>query len=505
MAIIRPSIFISYKRDLDPDQALARAIYTELSKEFDPFLDQTLPIGSKWAECINEQLHKSDYLIILLSQNSVQSEMVLGEVERAVQIARERDGRPSILPIRVAFKDPLDYPLSAYLNPINWVYWGTPLDTPRLLDDLHRAIDQGGLSKPSVNVDLLSSPKGKAPYAAAQPLHLELPEGTMDGESHYYIRRLADDVALDTISLQGVTLTIKAPRQMGKSSLLIRTLAKAASQEKRVVFLDFQLFDSMALDNADIFFRQFSSWISDALEIQDEVAKYWETPLGNSQRCTRYMLRKILGDAATPLVLGMDEVDRIFNCNFRSDFFSMLRSWHNSRASSQAWKMLDLVLVTSTEPYQLIEDLNQSPFNVGQVIELTDFNAEQIRHLNKMHENPLTPQQETELMSLLSGHPYLTRRALYLIAEGRYTASELFDRAADDRGPFGDHLRYHLFRLHEKTSLIQGLRQVIRSGTCEDELVFFRLRGAGLVKREGRIVTMRCPLYASYFREHLHV
>ena len=92
----------------------------------------------------------------------------------------------------------------------------------------------------------------------------------------------------------------------------------------------------------------------------------------------------------------MDEVESVFDSDFRSDFFSMLRSWHNNRAMTPIWKQLDLVLVTSTEPYQLIENLNQSPFNVGQVIELTDFPAEQVEDLNDRHGRPSEPASQVQ-------------------------------------------------------------------------------------------------------------
>ena len=205
------------------------------------------------------------------------------------------------------------------------------------------------------------------------------------------------------------------------------------------------------------------------------------------------------------MVLAMDEVESIFNTDFRSDFFGMLRSWHNSRRAGSIWKQLDLALVTSTEPYQLIEDLNQSPFNVGEVIELTDFTPEQVEGLNRRHGSPLGHGQSDQLMLLLNGHPYLVRRVLYLVASGRISSDELFSQATEDRGPFGDHLRYHLFRIHDIEDLIQGMRQVIRHNTCRDEMIFFRLRGAGLVRREGRAVLPRCQLYADFFRERLNV
>ncbi len=196
--------------------------------------------------------------------------------------------------------------------------------------------------------------------------------------------RKEDAPALETIARQGVTITIKGPRQMGKSSLLIRTAAAATAAGKRVAFLDFQLFDRAALANADRFFRQFCAWLADTLELDDRGDEYWSAPLGNSQRCTRYVGRYILKELDSPLVLAMDEVESIFDTDFRSDFFGMLRSWHNSRATTPIWKRLDLALVTSTEPYQLIENLNQSPFNVGQVVELVDFSAEQVADLNRL-------------------------------------------------------------------------------------------------------------------------
>ena len=94
---------------------------------------------------------------------------------------------------------------------------------------------------------------------------------------------------------------------------------------------------------------------------------------------------------------------------------------------------------------------------------------------------------------------------VYMVAKQRLTIDELFNKATDDNGPFGDHLRHHSFRLHGQPELIQGLRQVIHQNTCPDERVFFRLRGAGLVRRPagGGAVLPRCQLYANYFRERL--
>ena len=505
----RARVFVSYKRKSDPDEKTALQVYEALRRQHDVFIDQAMPVGTRWAERIEAELRRSDFLITFLSAHSVLSEMVQGEIETAHRLSKEQSGRPCILPVRLAYREQFCYPLSAYLNSINWAYWETPSDTERLIEELMRAIagNQLAIGSDQCKTELIqvSQPSDfPQPLPQAQPLSLEMPEGTMDTQSQFYVARSSDNVAQTAIARQGVTITIKGPRQMGKSSLLNRTITAATEAGKRVVFLDFQLVDKASLTNADLFFRQFCSWVTDELELEDRVDEYWNTPLGNSQRCTRYVSRYLLKQVGGPLLLAMDEVESIFDTDFRSDFFSMLRSWHNNRATVPAWKQLDLALVTSTEPYQLIDNLNQSPFNVGEVIELSDFAPDQVTELNSRHRAPFNSSEQQKLLALLGGHPYLVRRALYLVASQRTSVSELFDHATDDRGPFGDHLRYHLFRMHDKQELVEGLRRVINSNTCEDEHVFFRLRGAGLVRRDGRAVVPRCQLYADYFREHLH-
>jgi hypothetical protein len=510
---IKRRVFISYKRKAEPDQSFAIEIYNVLRQMHEVFIDQTMLVGSQWVAHIMEELHRTDFLITLLSERSVNSEMVQEEIRIAHNLAEHQRGSPVILPVRLAYSEPFPYPLSEYLNSIHWAFWQGPEDTPRLIGELKRATagsvlpigDEEAKAKIIRPSPLQQLPP---PFIQAQPVipaKIESPEGTMDPQSKYYVERPGDWVARSAIQRQGETITIKAPRQMGKSSLLLRIMEQATKMNKRVVFFDFQQFDKSALRQADSFFRQFCSWLTYKLIMQDRVDTYWKIPLGNIQRCTSYVEEYVLKELNDRLVLAMDEVETLFDTDFRSDFFGMLRSWHNSRREGSIWKKLDLVLVTSTEPYQFVDNLNQSPFNVGEVIALTDFTLEHIADLNRRHGSPLTPQEEQHLLHLLGGQPYLVRRALYLVASKRMTAAELFAHATDDRGPFGDHLRNHLFRLHGRKELIEGLLQVIHQGTCQDDHVFFRLYGAGLVRKgESRAVLPRCQLYADYFREQLH-
>ncbi len=508
-------VFISYKRNAQPDAALALQLVEALSHNHQVFIDQQMAVGVRWRDRIAQEIRQADAMVVLLSEMSVQSEMVELEVKLA-QEGAANVGKPTVLPVRVQYREPFQYPLSVYLDPINWAFWEGPEDTSRLLGELQAALRGGDLPvataqakqallQPTATSTIPSPTPSAQPQtqAACNPATLEQPEGTMDPESVFYVERPVDAVALETIAQSGVTLTIKGPRQMGKSSLLLRTIEAARDAGKQVVFLDFQLFDQAALQDADTFYRQFCYCLTDELNLDDEVEQYWARPLGNPQRCTRYVERHILKQIQEPIVLAMDEVERMFDTPFRNDFFSMLRSWHNQRAMKPLWKRLDLALVTSTEPYQLIADLNQSPFNVGQVLRLEDFSPEQVVALNLAHGEPFGAGEVQKLIGLLNGHPYLTRRALYLVASGRLGPGELFATAADERGPFGDHLRYHLFRMYDQRELVEGFLEVLKRRDCENERVFFRLNGAGIVMRQGHDVVPRCQLYAEFFGDHL--
>ena len=73
-------VFISYKRNVEPDEPVALALYEALSAQHEVFIDQAMLVGTRWATQIEAELSQTDALIVLLSANSVGSEMVLQEV-----------------------------------------------------------------------------------------------------------------------------------------------------------------------------------------------------------------------------------------------------------------------------------------------------------------------------------------------------------------------------------------------------------------------------------------
>lgn len=507
----RARIFLSYKR-VEPDESVARRLYLELSQSHDVFFDQAIPIGKDWVRSIEENLEQADFLILLISAASVDSHMLWREIEHARSLAKSRGGKPAILPVRMGYSGALPYPLGAYLDRIQYAYWEGYDDTPRLIEDLLNAISSGevevtGRMQLAEAAQLYSreSPLSLPPPNSVRPLRLEAPGAPVDPQSAFYVARAADSIALDAINRVGTTIIIKGPRRMGKSSLLIRIVEAAERANKRVAFLDFQLMEHKVLQNPELFFRVFCQLITESLDLEDQTERFWDSHLSRAQCCTRYLSKYVLVKLSQPLVLAMDEVDLLLNSDFRRDFFAMLRVWHNSRAhpGRKEWKNVDLVLAASSEPYQFIDSLKESPFNVGQVLQLGDFTREQVIDLNQRHGSPLHPSELRQLIDLVGGHPYLVRKALYLLASGELTFYELFSQSINDNGPFDDHLRLQLWKLHGDKELARGLLEVISQHTCSDERVFFRLHGEGLVRRDGRTVLPSCRLYGDYFKERL--
>lgn len=504
MGMVSKKIFISYKRNTEFDQPLAQRVHAVLAGQgHQVFIDQGMAVGENWVKRIQAEVAAADFLVLFLSEQSVQSQMVVEEVRMAVE-QRQRSGhQPAILPVRVAFEGALPYDLGAWLNPINYALWRSTADDERLIAELQRAI-AGEAQLPAPRLDGVGL-GGDVPLAAANPrAPLEAPEGTISPESPYYVQRHADSVAQDEQQHAGYTLTIQAARQMGKSSLLGRVMQRAQQAGKQVAFIDFQAFGSAELTDPSALYYQFCYRIEDELNLSPELDKHWSAPLPPVQKATRFMERRIL-PACKPggLLLALDEADSLLNTETSQDFFGMLRSWHGLRAMRPAiWGPFALAQVISTEPHMLIENLAQSPFNVGSNLRLEDFTPAEAARVNASHGSPLSATEQATLHQLLGGHPYLMRKAYYLLSKQRYTLGDLVQEADSETGPFGDHLRALLARLHTRPDLPAAMRQALRSGTAETAQRH-RLIAGGLLKEVGGRLVPRNPLYGTYLNRVL--
>ena len=339
-----------------------------------------------------------------------------------------------------------------------------------------------------------------------EPIPLEIPEGQVPLDSPFYIERPPiEGDCYQTIVKPGALIRVKAPRQMGKSSLMARILHHASQSGYRTASLNFQLVDNECLANLTQFLQWFCASITDKLNFPDKLDEHWQGILGSQMKCTNYWERYLLTQLDNSLALGLDEVDQVFrHPNLANGFLGMLRAWHEQGKNEEIWQKLRLVIVHSKEVYIPL-DIKQSPFNVGLPIELSEFNPSQVEDLARRHGLNWSVEQVQNLMNMCGGHPYLIRVALYQIAKGRMTLEKLLQVAPTEEGLYQDHLRRHLLNLEQDAELLTALKQVVtvnnpvQIGSSQA----FKLRSMGLVKFQGNKVMPSSDLYRQYFRNRL--
>lgn len=341
--------------------------------------------------------------------------------------------------------------------------------------------------------------------------HLSFPEGSVPLNSPFYIEREGiESLCYKTVVKSGSLLRIKAPSGMGKTSLIMRVLAYAQAHQCQAVYIDLRSVERSILTTLDKFLRWLCLMVSRQLKVENQLNNYWDTEiLGSNDNCTVYFEEYLFTSIKGPLVLGLDEVDRLFPyTEIIEDFFGMLRSWHEKGKISQKWKQFHLVIAHSTEVYIPL-DMNQSPFNAGIPVELSEFSQQQITTLAHLHQLNWNTTQIENLMEIIGGHPYLVRLAMYEVSTQKVTLDQLLKEAATEAGIYSNHLRRHLETLQQDTPETQALKQafkeVVTSGKPIelDSMQIYKLHSMGLVRRLDNHVLPRCQLYREYFRRVL--
>ena len=430
-----PRIFISYKRNNDPDVRLARLLRDHFARKgHDVFMDTEIAIGADWSRVIGDELEKADFLVALLSSEAVTSEMIAAEIARARTLRKAR-GKPVILPVRVANEAAFPYDLAGYLDRLQTAFWRSGNDDLPLARQLLAAVARRrGAARPSKagRSPAARGSQGTAPLAAGDPVAplpgfdprwldaLDNSGGAVRLTSPFYMKREIDGKACAAILKDGVTVRIEGARQTGKSSLLARLFQHARDKKLPALYIDFQIFDQRQFRDLDTLLLYLARLIAAKFKPNRQPSAYWDSALGAKDKLTQFIAGEVLDPLDKPLVLLLDEVDRVFQfAEYRSDFFGLIRSWHNARARDPLWQRLNLVLAYSTEAHELIQDGNQSPFNVGEVYTTSDFSVAQVRRLNEAHGRPVKEGQMNTLMKLLAGHPFLIRKALYEMVAAR--------------------------------------------------------------------------------------
>jgi hypothetical protein len=359
-------------------------------------------------------------------------------------------------------------------------------------------------------------------------LSLSYPDGPVPLDSPFYIERPPlEALAYREVTKPGCVIKIRAPEKMGKSSLMLRLLSFAETQDYYTVHLDCNLIDSTGLSDLNKFLRGFCLHVARELGVDPDLDDYWYENFSSKLNCSFYFKHYLLEVIDRPVVLVVDEVDRLFEYpQVSQEFFPLLRAWYEEARRDVNLQKLRLVVVYSTEEYVAL-DINRSPFNIGLPLHLPEFTQLQVQDLAERHGlNWSSGKEVNALMELVGGHPFLIRIALYHICAHGISLNQLLQGAIcaslrqrqgrtqqrfaiapstgyanANGGIFHNHLWRKWITLQKNPALAAAMATVVtaQQSVLLDPIQAYKLESQGLIHHEGDRILPRCELYRSYF------
>jgi len=227
-----------------------------------------------------------------------------------------------------------------------------------------------------------------------------------------YVKRPADD-KLPQLSQAGEFCYVLATRQIGKSSLRIRTAHRLEGWGIRTVQIDLNRIGTK-VTTEQWYFGIFSFFLKE-LGLSIDLEDWWtkSTNFSPVNRFTNFLCEVVLTEIESPIVIFIDEIDATLKLDFTDDFFAAIRSIYNARSENPEFRRLTFVLLGVATPSDLIKDPDRTPFNIGQGIDLSDFGKEDI-HIFQQGLEQFRPEQRQIILDRVfywtNGHPYLTQK-----------------------------------------------------------------------------------------------
>ena len=253
--------------------------------------------------------------------------------------------------------------------------------------------------------------------------------GTLSRDALCYVTRQADHELYDCLCKVSLAYVLTA-RQMGKSSLMVRTASRLRDEGAGVVVLDLTAIGQNL--SAEQWYGGLLTQMAQQLGIEDELEEFWDSHagLGPLQRWMQAVRRVVLPRYPGHVLIFIDEIDAVRSLPFSTDeFFAGIREFFNHRTEDPELERLSFCLLGVAAPSDLIRDTRMTPFNIGQRIELYDFTKSEARGLAF----GLGGEQDDALLLgrvlyWTGGHPYLTQRLCQAAAEQGASSAREVDR-----------------------------------------------------------------------------
>jgi WD40 repeat protein len=253
--------------------------------------------------------------------------------------------------------------------------------------------------------------------------------GTLGRDAACYVVRAADDRLFEGLR-SGHFCYVLTARQMGKSSLMVRTAVRLREAGAGVAVLDLTALGQNL--TAEQWYSGLLAQMGQQLDLVDELEDFWDAhrEIGPLQRWARAIRDVVLPRHPGQVVVFVDEIDAVRSLPFSTDeLFAAIREFYNRRTQDESLGRLTFCLLGVAAPSDLIRDTRTTPFNVGTRIELDDFTAAEAGVL-------AAGLGRTELLERVlhwtGGHPYLTQRLCQAAAGDEAASAADVDRLCEE-------------------------------------------------------------------------
>lgn len=244
--------------------------------------------------------------------------------------------------------------------------------------------------------------------------------GTLPPDAPSYIGRKAD-TDLYTHLMADDFCYVLTSRQMGKSSLMVRTAVRLRESGCRVATIDLTEIGKNV--TPDQWYNGMLVRLGRALGLDKQLKEYRlqaDPNLGALQRWIAAIRTVVIPAISGKIVVFIDEIDGVRSLPFATDeFFEGIRNFYTDRATHPELSRITFCLVGVATPSDLIQNLSTTPFNIGYRIVLSDFTEQEAAPLIQGLNRP--PRVASALLRRVlwwtGGHPYLTQRLCGAVAE----------------------------------------------------------------------------------------